>query len=429
MSRITPILLAVCCLLGPAATIAIEPPPDRSSGPPPAAELTLEEARERALATSPELLALAAHVRATEGAHRQARALANPDLALEVEDFGGSESSDVTSQTTLAISQNVEWFGKRSARVDAARLEREVAAYDLARARRDLLAEVDRRFATLLGAQERATIAAQNAQTAREVTQAVSALVAAGEVSPIEESRTQGDEALASVDLANAVRDASLARRQLARLWGEDAPLFVSAAGTLATSAALPDRDAALASLATLPDLTRWDTEVARQESLVTLAKKRALPDLTLSVGARSYSGQAGSALVAGVAVPMPLWTRFAGAQEEAAARQAQVKHDRRAEEVRLQVELASAHETLARAVDEVRELRDEVLPRATRVYEALNEGYRRGKYPLLDLLEARRSLAETRLRYVDALVRLNVANADLRRLLPDDALDLNGVQ
>jgi cobalt-zinc-cadmium efflux system outer membrane protein len=381
------------------------------------------------VAASPELLALTAHVRAAEGAQRQARAFANPDLALEVEDFGGSGSLDVASQTTLAISQNVEWHGKRAARVDAARLERDVAAHDLARARRDLLAEVDRKFALLLGSQERAAIAAENARTAHEVTETVSTLVAAGEVSPIEEARARGDEALTAIDLANSVRDVDLARRALARLWGEDAPAAFTAAGALATSAALPNRDVALASLATLPDLTRWDAEAARQASLVSLARRQALPDLTFSLGARSYSGQAGTALVAGVAMPIPLWTRFAGAQEEAAARQEQAKHDRRAEEVRVRVELVSAHETLSRAAEEARELRDEVLPRATKVYDALNEGYRRGKFSLLDLLEARRSLAQIRLRYVDALVRLSTADADLRRLLPDDSEDTTGAQ
>jgi len=58
--------------------------------------------------------------------------------------------------------------------------------------------------------------------------------------------RAQADEALASVDLANTVRDVDLARRALARLWGEDIPSFSTAAGTLATTVLLPDRDEAL---------------------------------------------------------------------------------------------------------------------------------------------------------------------------------------
>ena len=429
MSNATPLVLVIWSLLGPAAALAGELQPGGTLDAQPASALTLTEARERALAASPELLALTAHAQAAEGAYRQARAFANPDLMFEAEDFSGSESLDVTPQNTFSISQSIEWFGKRSARVDAAQLERDVAARDLARGRRDLLAEVDRKFATLLGAQERAAIAEQNAQTAREVTEAVSHLVTAGEVSPIEEARAEADQALASIERANSVRDVDLARRALARLWGEDVHSFSTAAGALATEVALPERDAALAALAELPDLTRWDAEAARQASLVTLAERQALPDLTLSVGARTYSGQDGSAWVAGLALPIPIFTQYAGARAEASARQEQAAHDRRADEVRIRAEFLSAHETLSRAIEEARALRDEVLPRASKVYEALNEGYRRGKFRLLDLLEARRTLARTRLQYVDALVRLNLADADLRRLIPDDTDDTIGAQ
>jgi cobalt-zinc-cadmium efflux system outer membrane protein len=429
MSKTTPFVLAVLSLLGTAVICAGEQQPGSAPSTSPAPALTLAQAREKALAASPELQALAAQLRAADGAARQAGAYANPDLVLEVEDFGGSGSLDVASQNTYSIAQSIEWFGKRSARVDAARLEYEVAARDLDRGRRDLLADVDRKFATLLGAQERAAIADQNAQTAREVTLAVSSLVAAGEVSPIEEARAEGDQALASIELANALRDVDLARRELARLWGEDVPSFATAAGTLATTVELPERDAALAALAALPDLTRWDAEAARQASLIIVAEKQSLPDLSLSLGARTYSGLDGYAYVAGLALPIPLFTQYAGARAEAAARQEQAVHSRRADEVRIKVEFLSAYETLSRAIEEARALRDEVLPRAAKVYEALNEGYRRGKFSLLDLLEARRTLAQTRLHYVDALVRLNIADADLRRLTPDDTEDTIGAQ
>jgi cobalt-zinc-cadmium efflux system outer membrane protein len=289
-------------LLGPVVICAGELQPESAPSTSPATALTLAQAREQALAASPELQALAAHLLAADGASRQAGAYANPDLVLEVEDFGGSSSLDVASQSTFAISQDVEWFGKRSARVDAARLEYDVAARDLDRGRRDLLADVDRMFATLLGAQERAAIAEQNAQTAREVTQAVSYLVTAGEVSPIEEARAEGDQALASIEFANAARDADLARRALARLWGEDVPSFSTATGTLATSVALPNRDAALAALAALPDLTRWDAEKARQASLVTSRKAGAPRPLAERWGAPS--GQTGR-LRGGLALPI----------------------------------------------------------------------------------------------------------------------------
>ncbi|MDD5564956.1 MAG: TolC family protein [Thermoanaerobaculaceae bacterium] len=429
MSRVSPVLLVVLYLFGTALILAEEQRPAGALDAAPASTLTLAGARQQALSTSPDLQALNARVQAAEGAARQARAFANPELALETEDFGGDKTLGVTPQNTVSLSQGIEWFGKRSARVEAAQHGSEVAVRDLARGRRDLLADVDRAFTALLGAQDRAAIAEQNAETAREVTRAVSSLVAAGEVSPVEEARAQGDEALAAIDLENSRRDLDLARRELTRLWGEDSPPSFAAAGTLAASAVLPDRDTAMVGLASLPDLTRWDAEVARQTSLVEFARKQVLPDLKLSVGTRSYSGLSGRAYAAGLAIPIPLATQYAGAKAEASAHQEQIKLDRRAEEVRIRVRFLAAHETLSRAISEARALRDEVLPRAARVYEALNEGYRRGKFRLLDLLEARRTLAQTRLRYVDALVRLNTADADLRRLLPDDTDNSIGVQ
>ena len=102
----------------------------------------------------------------------------------------------------------------------------------------------------------------------------------------------------------------------------------------------------------------------------------------------------------------------------EASARLDQGLLERQAEEVRLKNALTSARLVLERANAEVRTLKGRVLPNAHKIFEALNEGYLRGKFRLLDLLEARRSLASVRLRYVDSLVRLNTAKAHLERLL-----------
>jgi cobalt-zinc-cadmium efflux system outer membrane protein len=391
--------------------------------------LTLAVARERVLAASPDLQALAAQVRAAEGAARQSRAFENPTLQAELEDFGGTLPRDAPSQKTFSLGQNIEWFGKRSARIDAAHLEFEVATYDLERRRRDLLAEVDRRFVQVLGARERHSITEENTRTAGEVTRAVSALVEAGEVSPIEEARAQGDEAIAAIDLASARRDVDLTLRALTQLWAADPVPVQRVADQLAQNVPVPDRDAALAAVDALPDLARWHAEAARRESLDSLARKQAFPDFALSAGFRTYDGVDGHAYVAGLQIPIPLFTQYSGARSEAAALLEQARHERRGEQARVRLALISAHEALLQALEEATKLREQVLPRATAVYEALNEGYRRGKFRLLDLLEARRTLAETRLRYVDALVRLNLADADLRRFLPVDTENSIGAQ
>jgi outer membrane protein, heavy metal efflux system len=416
MLRVVFVICSAFVSMMPAAGVSAPVPPGEP--PVPAAPLTLAVARERALAASPAIQAIAAQAAAAEGAYRQSRAFANPSLGVEVEDFGGTLPAEA-GQRTISLTQGIEWFGKRSARVQAAALALDVAARDLERARRDLLAEVDRGFSALLGAQERLAIAEENGATAREVTDAVSALVAAGEVSPVELSRAEGDAALAEIDRSSAAQDVELARHALGRLWGDADPPPERAVGEFATEAKIPDRAELLGRLAELPDLRRWDAELERQESLHTLAQRQALPDLEVSVGSRTYGAKGAHGYVAGLALPIPLLTQYAGARAEAAALAEQARLARRAEETALRAAALSACATLTRALDEVRVLRDTVLPRAASVYEALSEGYRRGKFPLLDLLEARRALAAARLRFVDARERLAVAAADLRRFAP----------
>ena len=426
-----PLKCSTCFLFLPFVSISIAAlgaDPGGLPAPAPEAVLTLAEARQRALAGNPEVLASQAQVRAAEAGLDQARALPNPELSYEVEDFGSTPSADVEKQRTLSLTQVFDPFGKRRARVTAALHDRGVAANDAGGRRLDVLAEVERRFVALLGAQERQAIATEGAATAAQVRSVVAALVQTGEASPIEATRAENEEIIAGVDAATAERDLELAKSALARLWGADRPDFASAAGTLADAVPLPELDVALENLASLPDLARWDEETASLEALQVAARRQPLPDLAFSAGTRWYGG-GGHGYVAGVALAIPVLSTAAGARKEAAVRLEQAALARRGEEVRLRSALRETRATIVRALAEVRVLRGEVLPRARQVYEALDEGYRRGKFRLLDLLEARRALAATRLRLVDALVRLNEARADLRRLLPDGDAIANGDQ
>lgn len=381
--------------------------------------LTLAQARAAALRDNPALKAAEAQWEANRGAETQAHSHLNPSLEFRREDFGGSlPAIQQAPQDTLSVSQTFRTAGKHSAQKEAAKWASEAARLDYQRRRLDLLAEVDSRFAEMLGTQERERLCAENLETAGEVASAVSALVDAGEVSPVESSRADNDRDLAEIDLENARRDVEVTRRELARLLGQEEPRFARAEGTLAEEAAFPDAASASNALQSLPDLARWDAETRRLGSSLRLAKRSPWPDLSFAVGVRKYTTTQERTYVAGIAFPLPIFNRERGAIVEASARLDQGLLERQAEEVRLKNALTSARLVLERANAEVRTLKGRVLPNAHKIFEALNEGYLRGKFRLLDLLEARRSLASVRLRYVDSLVRLNTAKAHLERLL-----------
>ncbi|MDM7915690.1 MAG: TolC family protein, partial [Candidatus Eisenbacteria bacterium] len=74
------------------------------------------------------------------------------------------------------------------------------------------------------------------------------------------------------------------------------------------------------------------------------------------------------------------------------------------------------AQEELAAAQEASRALREGSLRRAEAVHAAVQEGYQRGKFRLLDLIDARRFLLQTRLEYLDAMRSVWVARAELER-------------
>jgi cobalt-zinc-cadmium efflux system outer membrane protein len=105
--------------------------------------LSLEEVLRAALLRNPALSSTAFEVRAAEARTLQASLLPNPELELELEDFGGTgEVRGVrASESTLQLSQLVELGGKRAKRVGAAGLERGLATWDYEAKRLEVLTE------------------------------------------------------------------------------------------------------------------------------------------------------------------------------------------------------------------------------------------------------------------------------------------------
>lgn len=397
--------LAVLASVGPAAAELV-------SG----AALTLAEARERALASSPALAAAGAGVVAAEGELRQAGAWPNPEVEAEAEELDGFLSRSAESETTLALRQPLPLLSRRP-RQDAARWSREGARAGLEVARLDLVAEVERRFATVLAAQERLALAEANLATAREVAATVRALVEAGEVSPIELSRAEAEAVLVATERSSCRLGLETTRLALAETLGEVTPSFGVLTGTLAGDLRIPALDALQGRLEAMPEHRQLESEDMRLSAEVALALRERWPEPAVRVGTFFRGVDPEPAYVAGVSFQLPLWDRKQGAVAAARARQEIGRQQRRAEDLRRGVAVALAHATLVQAQDEAVQVVRELLPRAEEVFMAVSEGYRRGELGLLEVLDVRRSLALARQRALDARLRLALASVEVVRL------------
>src|SRR5262245_38651601 len=119
-----------------------------------------------------------------------------------------------------------------------------------------------------------------------------------------------------------------------------------------------------------------------------------------------------------GAPIPLPLSNCNQATVLEARYRLAKAGEERRAAEAQVRAALAEAYGALSRAFVEATRLHNEVLPGAQRAFDAVSEGYRQGKFGLLDVLDAQRTLFEARGQYLEALAAYHQAVAEVEQLI-----------
>jgi cobalt-zinc-cadmium efflux system outer membrane protein len=386
----------------------------------PTGVISLREALTLALARNPDLAAFSWEVRAREARTLQAGLLPNPGLSVLVEDIGGSGDYHGfhQAQTTIQLSQLIELGGKRSARMQATSLTRDLAGWDYELRRIETLTQVSQAFTETLAAQQRSLLAEELVGLAEEVARTVSERVSAGKVSPIE--ATKSNIALSSVRIERERARLALeaARNRLAATWGSTTLRFNRVEGDLDAIAPLPHLDRLVERIARNPALARWAVEMAQRQAFLQVERASAIPDITISGGYRRINETDDNAFVFGVSIPLPLFNRDQGSILEARHRLAKAEAERRAVEVRMTSALADAYRALATAHAEAVALKANVVPAAHSAFEGINEGYRLGKFGYLDVLDAQRTLFDARARHLQAVADYHRAVAEVERLV-----------
>lgn len=391
----------------------------------PTGVVSLRDAVSLALLHNPRLAAFAWEPRALESRILQAGRPPNPTLDVTTQDFGAARTAGtdadqpVQPQLTVQLSQVIELGGKRGARETLATRTRDLAVWDYETARIEVLTEVSRAFTSVLAAQETLALSEEAVRLAAEVQQSVATRVEAGVVSPIEETRAGLAVANARADTARARRTLEANRTRMALLWGSPTATFSSAAGDLqAPPPPLPVMGDLVALLDQNPERARWAAELAQREAALALERSKRVVDVAVSAGYRRYTTVDSNAFVVGASIPLPFFNRNAGGIEEARIRVARGHEERRAAEMRVATALTDAYAALAGAHDAIAIVRASVLPAAQQTFDAISEGYRLGRFGLLDVLDAQRAMMSARSQHVQALSDYYHALVNVERLI-----------
>ena len=382
-----------------------------------AALLTLQKAIALALDGNLDLAVARREIEATQGQVIQGQARPNPELAYLLEDQRAQ-----TRTQSVQINLPIEMGGKRAARITAAERGRDIAAEELNVRRVEVRAAVIAAFFETLAAQERAALAQASADLARRATDAVAKRVAAGKVSPVEETKARVAEAGVRVELTQAQSEQRSARARLASLLGANPPRFTQVAGSVDELPVIPFLDDIQQRLSASSALRRARLEVERRRSLADVERSKQTPDITVSLGVKRPNELQRNQLMLGVSVPLPLFDRNQGNLLEALKREDKARDELQALNVRLDTEVLQARERLASVRGEIDVLQREVLPGAKSAYDAATVGFENGKFNFLEVLDAQRTYFAAQSQYLKALAEAHRAAADIDRVLGESA-------
>ena len=375
----------------------------------PTPALTLEEALARAAESRFEIAAIPREVAAGEG--KVAQASVNPAVELDLETRNALEESKVEFIVVH------ERGGKRDARVAAARAELAALGTQGQVLRLDVGHQVRTAYTAVLATEESLRLAEEALALTRSVSDTVAERVRAGAASPIEKTRAAVRLHGVAAEVERARREVAIARADLALAVGDGAVRAEPLEGRLYEDTALPDPAAAAARLAASPDLKRLEQEVLVRSSALAAERTRTTRDFTWRVAADYSTTDDEAGISAGITVPLGS-PRNGGSLAAAAACVERAELARTAAERRRTAECERAFATLQATAREAAILRDEVLTGAAQAFATVQEGYRLGKFPYLDVHDASQVLLDARLQYTAALSALAQARIDADRML-----------
>ena len=366
----------------------------------------------------PRLAAGRLEVEAARGGVDAAGEVPNPTLEGNVGEGIGRLDGASSVEWGLALTVPLGWIAQRGSRIDAAQAEVDVALAEALVLRRDVLLRLGTLFFCLAYEQARvASLEELEAQTA-ELVRTIRMRVDKGATRPVEATRVEIELEKVASDLESARTSLSSRQAELALWLGAGAK--VVAVADLAALPVAPDREAALAKARrSHPSLAVAAARTRVLEADVGIERMARVPELSLT-GFTSHELDR-RAYGVGLAVDLPLWSWNTGRIEEAEASLAASRKRAEAAGLELGAAVIQAQSSCAASVATAARLRDNVVPRSESAASTMEKTYELGEANLIDVIDARRTLLESRRLYVSALAQARIDCSRLDVLIGEE--------
>ena len=283
--------------------------------------------------------------------------------------------------------------------------------------RLDILADTARRFIQVIHDQEHLAIVDASLDLARQTERAVSRRVSAGKSATVELSRARIALARMQLEVEHARHSLESSRVKLVSLWGDTAPRFSNARADLYNVSGPAPFEELARLLENNPDLVRFTSEQRLAETRIQLARSRRSADIEIGGGVRHFNALDDTGLVVSVAVPFGNRSRATPAIEEAEWLQQSSPHQLARKRLELHTLLFEVDQEIRHQIQAVTALRGTIIPLAEQAMRDYEKGYAAGRYSLLELNVAQRTLLDSRLELLTAAANYHRHRIEIDRL------------
>lgn len=378
----------------------------------------LQEAVERARSADLRPEAVEAAIAAARAERAIASFRPQDSFELSTENFPGFGSGDEFENLNVTGRYTRVWErgGKREARLALADAAVDVAAADMAVVQAEIGYEIESLFASLWSAEMRLELAEERLAAAREVQALIARRVAAARDPELAALRAATDVSLAESLIVELQMELDAIGAAIAAFWGEENGRFETCSLSASRPSAAPEP-----ARISPPELQGFETRAQESRARMRLSQTEAVPDITWGVGVRSFGFDEDIALVGSVSVPLGAPPRSSARAARDRAEQARLDAEARAllQDARRQSRVLRQRSQTALAT--LRELDGRPIAEAREALEQAVQGYQRGAFSYLDVIEARRTLFDLRERRIDLLETHLQARASLARLGAED--------
>lgn len=348
---------------------------------------------------------------------RGARLYPNPWLQMEAEEvepgaeFGGAELNFLLRQQILT-------GGRFSKRIRAAKRRVDVAAWSFYESGAILAAEARSSFLRVLASRELVALSRDQEQLAAELANVVSARVDVGSTSLA--AKLRADVFLADIRAqrgrAEATRDVATIALRALLVQVSDEPRWV---GSLPDSIP-PPRPSLVARVLTKtsPTLARLRSAHEAARASRTAERARRHPNVTAGLGLRRNRATDDTSYLATLGVPLQISDRNQAGIQRAEAEVLEAKAALGSARLRLEARAKGLVASLDQLHRQCEAFRTVILPKSREALELSRTGFRSGKFPYINVLDAQRELSTSLRRELALRLEYALARVELEGLL-----------